>query len=142
MTAPDDFDQLFDASSAAPAQPLPAPARPPAGVEARKEVRVRVKWAARVLLADDRVVPLTVRDVSETGVGLVAESPIASHAVMRIAVAVPHLEVPSRFTTVTGSFRTAHCTVSGPDLLYGGIWVELEPAGRDLIRKWIRRLRP
>jgi hypothetical protein len=139
MSAPDDFDQLFDAARAAPAEPAAA-ARPP-GADARKEVRARVKWAARVLLADGRVVPLRVRDVSETGIGLAAESPIAAHAVMRIAVAVPHLEVASRFTTVTGSLRTAHCTVRGPDLLYGGTWIELEPAGRDLIRKWIRRLR-
>jgi len=127
---------------AAPA-PAPAPARKPAGgVEARSEGRVVVKWPARVLLPGGRVVPLRVRDISESGIGLASDHAIASHAVLRIAVAVPDFNTPGKFTTVTGSFKTAHVTVSGPDLLYGGTWLELDAAARDLIGKWVRRLRP
>ncbi len=144
MQTPDDFDDLFDLAPA-PA-PTPTPAAPksgrPDGVEARKEARVRVKWAARVLQPDGQVVPMQVRDISETGLGLVSQRPISSHTTLRVAVAVPDINTPSRFATVTGSFKTAHVTVSGLDLVYGGVWLNIEGAGRELVRKWIRKLTP
>jgi len=139
MTEPDNPDNLFDLPpAAAPAGPA---AKPP-GVDARKESRVVVKWPARVLLPDGQVVPLRVRDISESGIGLASDRPIVSHAVLRIALAVPDLNTPGKFTTVTGSFKTAHVTVSGPDLIYGGVWLDLEAKGRELIGKWVRKLRP
>ena len=101
---------------------------------------MRVKWAARALLADGKVVPLTVRDISERGVGLVSERPIPQHATLRVAVSVPDVNATGRFTTVIGSVKTAHITVSGPDLIYGGVWLALEGGGSETIRKWVVKL--
>jgi len=114
---------------------------PVAKPEARKEVRVKVKWPARVQLADGRVVELRVCDVSESGVALAGELPIPAHSVLTLAISVPGQVDPARTTTVTGTMKTAHMTVRGPDLVYGGTWVSLEAKGRDLIRQWIKRLR-
>jgi hypothetical protein len=72
---------------------------------------------------------------------LVSERPISAHTTLRVALAVPDLNTPGRFATVTGSFKTAHVTVSGPDLIYGGAWVSIEGAGREIIQKWVRKLR-
>ncbi len=140
MSDPNDTDALFDA--AAPAAAAPAePAKPAAGAESRREVRMHVKWAARALLADGQVVPLIVRDISERGVGLASERPITQHATLRVAMAVPDLNAPGRFTTVTGTLKTAHVTISGPDLIYGGVWLALDGNGTEIIRKWVRKLR-
>jgi len=114
---------------------------PVARPDARKEVRVKVKWPARVQLADGRVVELRACDVSEGGIALAGELPIPSHSVLKVAISIPGLVDPARTTTVTGTMKTAHMTVRGPDLVYGGTWVSLEAKGRDLIREWIKRLR-
>lgn len=138
MSNPDDTDDIF--GSAAAAAPAKAPKRQ-GGAEGRREFRVHVKWAARALLADGQVVPLTVRDISEHGVGLVSERPIPQHATLRVALAVPDLNTPGRFTTVIGSVKTAHITVSGPDLIYGGVWLAVEGNGKQLLQKWVQKLR-
>jgi hypothetical protein len=137
MSHPSDFDALLGSASSAPAAPAPK-----AGSEGRRELRVPVKWAARALLADGRVVPLTVRDISEHGVGLLSGRPITQNATLRVAMSVPDINAPGRYTTVTGSVRTAHITISGPDLIYGGVWQAVDGNGRDIIQKWVRKLRP
>jgi hypothetical protein len=114
---------------------------PVAKADARKEIRVKVKWPARVQLAGGRVVEMRVCDVSESGVALAGEVPITPHSVLSVAISIPGLVDPSRTTAVTGTMRTAHMTVRGPDLVYGGTWVTLEAKGRELIREWVKRLR-
>ena len=141
MSESSDLDDLFSLPQGTRAPPVPSKTAPAKGVDARKEVRVTVKWAARVLLHDGTVVPLRARDVSESGLGLVSERPISAHSTLRVALAVPDLNVPGRFMTVTGSFKTAHVTISGPDLIYGGTWLNIDDGGRDLIQKWVRKLR-
>ena len=141
MSNPADVDALFGAAQPAASEPA-ASSRPRPGSEARRELRMHVKWAARALLADGRVVPLTVRDISERGVGLVSERPIPQHATLRVAMAVPDLNTPGRYTTVIGSLKTAHITISGPDLIYGGVWQGFEGQGTEIIQKWVRKLRP
>ena len=140
MSTASDVDALFDA--APPAAPASGESQKPhAGPESRREFRMHVKWAARALLADGRVVPLTVSDISERGVGLVSERPITQHATLRVAMAVPDIDKPGRFTTVTGSLKTAHITISGPDLIYGGVWLAVEGDGTQIIQNWVRKLR-
>jgi len=141
MSPPDDVDELFGSASASSRAPAPSP-KPAAGKDARRELRMHVKWAARALLADSTVVPMTVRDISEHGVGLVSERPIPQHATLKVALQVPDINTLGKFTTVVGSLKTAHMTISGPDLIYGGTWLSVEGNGTDLIRKWVRKLRP
>jgi hypothetical protein len=42
---------------------------------------------------------------------------------------------------VTGTIRTTYVVVQGRDLCCGGTWVSLPHDGRELLDKWIRRLR-
>lgn len=112
-----------------------------AAPDARKEARVRVKWRAQVLLADGQVVPVQVRDISDNGIALASERPITQHAALRVAVLVPDIDGAGTFSTITGTVRTAHATVSGPDLVYGGAWQSIDGQGAELIRRWTRKLK-
>ncbi len=135
----DDADALFDSPAAAPKPPAAAPAKP--GAENRKESRVRVNWAARVLLPGDRIVQLNVFDLAESGIGLISEVGIPAHSVLPLAVAVPGLNDPLKITSVSGTIKTTHMTVRGHFVHCGGLWVQIPVASRDLINQWVRRLR-
>jgi hypothetical protein len=137
MSNSNDTDAIFDLTAAAPAARTP---KAGAGKDARRELRMHVKWAARALLADGQVVAMTVRDISERGVGLISGHPITQHATLRVAMSVPDINTPGKFTTVIGSVKTAHMTVSGPDLIYGGVWQAMEGNGTEIIKKWVRKL--
>ena len=102
---------------------------------------MRANWPARVLLAGDRIVELNVFDLSESGIGLISEVGIPAHALLQVALAVPGLHDPGRITPVTGSIKTTHVTVRGPDIHVGGLWVQIPADSRDLINQWVRRLR-
>jgi uncharacterized lipoprotein YbaY len=136
---PSDVDELFGAASPPDVdKPVFAPAPKE---DARKEVRVKVKWAARVQLPNGGVVEMRVSDISEGGIGLAGEVGIPPNSVLTCAVAVPGLNDPTQVTAVVGTIKTTHCTVRGLDLIYGGTWVRNDASGQDLIKKWIRRLR-
>jgi len=140
-TPPEDVDALFDA----PAPPAPVlPSSPLPGIslsEGRKEQRVKVSWPARVQLPSGKVLELRVRDLSESGVGLVTAQNIPPNTVLNFAVGVPGLHEASRITPVTGTIKTTYVVVKGQDMMCGGMWVSLPAEGRDILDKWIRRLR-
>jgi hypothetical protein len=46
-----------------------------------------------------------------------------------------------KVTPVAGTIKTTYVVVKGIDLFCGGTWVHLPPDGRDLLDKWIRKLR-
>ncbi len=144
-TPPEDVDALFDAP--APASPPQAPAPPSSpfpGVDAaegRKEQRVKVSWPARVQLPNGKVIELRVRDLSESGVGLVTDQHIPPSSVLNFAVGVPGLHEPGKITPITGTIKTTYVVLKGQDLMCGGMWVSLPAEGRELLDKWIRRLR-
>ena len=135
---PSDIDDIFG-NALQPEANQPALAAPTK--EARREARAKVKWVARVQLPDGTVVQMRVCDISESGIGLVGEIGIPPNAVLTCAVAVPGLNDPRQVTTVVGTIRTTHATVRGLDLIYGGTWVNKDASARDLLLKWIRRLR-
>ena len=140
-TPPEDVDALFDAP--APSSPV-VTSSPPFGAapsEGRKEHRVKVSWPARVQLPNGKVIELRVRDLSESGVGLVTESHIPPSTVLNFAMGVPGLHEPTKITPVTGTIKTTYVVVQGRDLCCGGMWVSLPPDSRDLLDHWIRRLR-
>lgn len=135
---PSDIDDIFGNALQPQAD---KPAFAPSSKEARQEVRVKVKWMARVQLLNGAVVEMRVCDISENGIGLVGEVGITANSVLTCAVAVPGLNDPTQITAVVGTIRTTHATVRGLDLIYGGTWVKNDDSGQDLLKKWIRRLR-
>jgi len=140
-TPPEDVDALFDApappSPVLPVSPLPGTST----AEGRKEQRVKVSWPARVQLPNGRVLELRVRDLSESGVGLVTDQNIPPNSVLNFAVGVPGLHEASKITPVSGTIKTTYVVVKGQDMMCGGMWVSLPADGRELLDKWIRRLR-
>src|SRR5690348_12869856 len=123
-TSPEDIDALFDLPPpAAPVKPAPPlPGIPAASADSRREQRVKVSWPARVQLPNGRVIELRVRDLSDSGVGLLTEHHIPPAAVMNFAVAVPGLDDGGSITPVAGTIRTTYVVVKGPDLFCGGNW--------------------
>jgi hypothetical protein len=160
-TTSEDADALFDAPPLpAGAKSLATPSAPPAGPGAaspaadnpfgglpvvsadnRREQRVKVSWPGRVQLPNGRVLNLRVRDVSEGGVGLLAEVSIPAYTVLNFAMGVPPLSEGEPVTPVSGTIKTTYLVVQGPDIYCGGTWVQLPSSGRDLVEKWLRRLR-
>ena len=141
-TPPEDIDALFDA----PAPQAPAlSANPLLGnhspTDGRKELRVKVSWPGRVQLPNGKVIELRVRDLAESGVGLVTDLHIPPSTVLNFVVGVPGLTDPARITPVAGTIRTTYVVVQGRDLCCGGTWVSLPAEGRELLDKWIRKLR-
>ena len=132
----DEADALF--GSAPPASPFAAKPRAGAGVDHRGEMRVRANWPARVLLPDNRIVELSVHDLSESGVGLVSGIGIPANSVLQIALAVPDLNDPKKITPVTGTIRTTHMTVKGHQVHCGGQWVTIAAEQRKLVDQWLR----
>jgi hypothetical protein len=159
-TTPEDADALFGAPP--PAAPAGSPAAPPlpgapgtlsagadgafgglpiASADNRREQRVKVSWPGRVQLPNGRVLDLRVRDVSEGGVGLLTEVSIPAYTVLNFAMGVPPLAEGGQVTPVSGTIKTTYLVVQGPDIYCGGTWVQVPAGGRDLVDKWIRRLR-
>lgn len=144
-TPPEDIDALFDAPAEAPA-PIESPAPPDAGLpqvglDSRREQRFKVSWPARVQLPGGRVIDLRLRDLSENGVGLFTEVNIPPSTVLNFAMGVPDLNDPGRVTPVSGTIRTSYVVVQGRDMYCGGTWVSLPSDQRELLGKWIRKLR-
>ena len=140
-TPPEDVDALFDApappSPVQPSSPFPVAAPP----DSRKEQRVKVSWPGRVQLPNGRVVELRVRDLSESGIGMTTGAHIPANTVLTFAMGVPGLNDPSKIVPVTATIKTTYVVVQGRDLVCGAHWVSLPADGRDLLDKWIRRLR-
>jgi hypothetical protein len=140
-TPPEDVDALFDVPAPTSAGPSANPLLGAAPPESRKEHRVKVSWPARMQLPGGRVVELRVRDLSENGVGLLTEHHIPPSTVLNVAIGVPGLHEAAKVTPVTGTLRTSYVVVQGRDLVCGATWVSLPGDSRDLLDKWIRRLR-
>jgi len=122
-----------------PANPVSTP--PQVGSDARREPRVRVSWPGRVQLPAGVVVDLRVRDISESGLGLVSELSIPGRSVLTFAMGVPDPDQPKQVIPVTGSIRTAYVILQARDFHAGAMWVDISSENRDLLRLWLRRLR-
>jgi len=134
-----EIDALFDAPSsphdASPSYHAPL-------VESRKEVRVRANWAARVLLPDGSVRDVRLRDLARAGVGFVSQHAVPQHQVLKVAIAVPHVEEFGKLIPVTGAIRITHATFRGADICFGGPWVSLPTEAAELLQRWILKLSP
>src|SRR3954471_20171612 len=114
--SPEDIDALFDAPAPAAAPAAPAASAAPgspfplaAPADGRKEPRVKVSsWPARVQLPNGRVLELRVRDLSESGVGLLTTQHIPPATVLNFAMGVPGLDEGAKLTPVAGTIKTSY----------------------------------
>jgi hypothetical protein len=108
--------------------------------DSRTYVRVKVWWPARMQLPDGRLIELTVRDISENGVGLMGAEDIPAYTVVDFEMRVPQPDEDRKVTPVKGRIKTSYAVVHGSETLCGGTW-QAPPAGLELVKMWIERLR-
>jgi len=110
-------------------------------VDSRSEPRIRVSWPGRVQMPDGRVVDLKVRDISDNGLGILVPASIPPMRALTFAMGVPHFDDPQRFRPVTGQVKAAYVVLQGDQFAAGLSWVLLADDSRDLIKRWVRKLR-
>ncbi len=110
--------------------------------DSRTDLRVEVAWPARMQLADGEVIELKVRNLSEAGVGLLSDERIPADTVVNFEMEVPPLVESGNVTLVKGMIRTTYTVVRGAEILFGGTWVQVAPAGLEIVSRWVERLRP
>jgi len=109
--------------------------------DSRTDPRVQVSWPARMRLANGEVIELKLRNISEAGVGLMSDERIPAHTVVNFEMEVPPLGESGRVTSVEGTIKTTYTVVQGSEMLFGGTWVHVPPAGLELVNLWVERLR-
>jgi hypothetical protein len=138
-----DVDQLFgeneltEAPPPKPAEPAAAPVAPERG--GRAEQRAKVSWPARMHLRDGRVVPARVRDVSESGLGLVADIAPPAGTEFDLAVGLPSLDKPGQFAAIVGRVRVSYAAIAGREIKCGCLWTSLAPDARQALLQRLRR---
>lgn len=109
--------------------------------DSRTDLRVKVSWPARMQLPDGRVIQLKVRDISQSGVGLVSDEDIPAGTAADFEMDVPQPDEGVGITPVKGTIKmTSYTVVQGSEILCGGTW-QAPPAGLELVTLWIKRLR-
>jgi len=108
--------------------------------ESRTNLRVDVSWPARMQLDNGHRVELTVRNISEGGVGLTSAHPIPACTVVTFEMDAPPLRAGGAVTPVTGKIKTTYTVARGSEVLCGGIW-QATPDRLDVVTLWIERLR-
>jgi hypothetical protein len=122
----------------APPDGLPKPAPK---IDDRKEPRLPVSWRGQIALPNGMRDNVRVRDISESGVGMVAPNPVPNNSTVTLSMGVPDLTDPARSVTVTGKIHVAFVVIQGHDYRIGGQWVELPAGQRDLLKMVIKRHR-
>ncbi len=108
--------------------------------DARAALRLEVSWPARMHLPDGRVIDLEVRNISESGVGLMAGADVPADIVVDFEMDVPQPDDAGETTPVKGMLKTTYTVAHGAKRLCGGNW-QAPPAGLELVTRWIARLR-
>ena len=108
--------------------------------DSRTDLRVKVSWPARMQLPNGRVIELEVRNISEGGVGLMSDEDIPARTVVNFEMGVPQPDEGGKITPVKGTIKTTYSVVHGSETLCGGTW-QAPPAGLELVKMWIKRLR-
>lgn len=109
--------------------------------DSRTALRVKVSWPARMQVPDGRVIELEVRDISEGGVGLMSDEHIPACTVVNFEMGVPPLDEGGKVAPVEGTIKTTYTAVHGSEFRCGASWVQMPPAGLELVTLWIKRLR-
>lgn len=108
--------------------------------ESRAALRVQVSWLARMQLPDGQVIELRVRNVSETGVGLLGDDRIPADTRVNFEMDVPSIDGRDGLLIAKGTIRTTYKVGHGSEILCGGTW-QAPPAGIERVKRWIEALR-
>jgi PilZ domain len=110
-------------------------------IDARREPRYPVHWRAGLKLPIGRIIELRVKDISESGMGLVATEAVPSAAAtLEVRVRVPDPGNPAQAIDVAGKVKVAYVAMRGYEFAIGVTWVERDGAGRELMSRWMRKL--
>lgn len=105
--------------------------------ELRRHRRARANWPARLLNKGGGIIPITVCDVSEGGVGLLAPASLPMGQVMDLALSVPHPEDPKRCLAVTAKVRVVFASFVGAQCRIGVQFLALATPARLAIRQYV-----
>lgn len=105
--------------------------------ELRRHRRARASWPARLLNKGGAIIPVTVCDVSEGGVGLLTPTGLPLGLMLDLAVSVPHPEDRSRCLPVTARVRVVFASFVGAQCRIGVQFVALPTPARLGIRQYV-----
>jgi hypothetical protein len=117
-------------------------ARPqPLLFEARREPRFAVHWRGRLQGPGGRMIELRLKDISDSGMGMTISEAVPAGATLAIALRVPDPAGSAQMIEVSGTVQTAYVAMCGYEFNVGAIWALRTDAGRELMSRWIGRLR-
>lgn len=114
---------------------------PSTQIDARREPRFNVHWRGRLRAADGRLIEVRTKDISDSGMGLVAAEAVPTGAMLAVTVRVPDPGGSAQLSEVSGTVQTAYVAMRGYEFIIGVVWVDRSDAGRELMSRWIGRLR-
>lgn len=107
------------------------------GTELRRHRRARAAWPARLLNKSGSIINVTVCDVSEGGVGLLAQASLPLGTQLDIALSVPCAQDPARTHAFRAHVRVAFSSFAGAQCRIGVQFLELPMAARLAIRSFV-----
>lgn len=116
----------------------PAPAQASGG-EARQSPRITVAWRARVMHQPPHFVEGRALNVSEQGVGLLLDVAFPVGQRLTTALAVPDPADRSQIKPVMLQLKVIFNVASGDMFKIGTQIVQIDDAGRQLLRHWISK---
>jgi hypothetical protein len=113
----------------------------PPSVDERREPRYNVSWRARVELPGGQAMDARVRDISESGVGLMTDFALPAMSTVQLTIGVPDLHDPTRVLAVPGTLKVMFVVMQGHNFRLGGVWANIGPAAQQFLHQWVRKLR-
>ncbi len=109
-------------------------------VDARREARHNVFWKALLKLPNGSTIEVVVKDISESGMGLVVNQPVPKGALLSIILRVPNPANPEQMLAGSGTVKVVYAAMQGDQFGVGAIWVERSEPVRLLLARWLRKL--
>ncbi|HQY08658.1 MAG: PilZ domain-containing protein [Burkholderiales bacterium] len=113
----------------------------PPSIDERREPRYNVAWRAFVDLPGGTRVEAKVRDISESGIGLLTDFALPTMSTVQLTLGVPDLHDPTRVLAVPGTLKVMFVVMQGHDFRLGGVWANLGPPAQQFLHQWVRKLR-
>ncbi len=110
-------------------------------IDERSEPRYNVTWRARIEFPDGRTLDARVRDISESGIGLVADFSVPALSQVPLTLGVPDLHDPTRILAVPATLKVMFVVMQGHSFRLGGVWSNIGPPAQQFLHQWVRKLR-